>query len=341
MKKLAVLLLTVFTLTMILAACGNGGTANSTAENTGGGSAAPANEEASGTKTGKPKIAVILKTLNSPFWTEMRDGIKKEADEKGLDVEIFAAQDETDLQGQVKIFEDILSKDFDGVAVAPLTPVSMIPSIVQANKKGIYVVNIDEKINMNELKNAGGYVLAFATSDNEKIGAQGGKAIVDALGKQGGEVAIIEGKAGNASGESRKKGAESAFAAASQIKLVDSQPADWDRQKALDVAANLLQRYPNLKGIYAANDTMALAAQQAVENAGKKGQVVVVGTDGDQEARDSVAAGSLYATIAQDPAQIGITSLNKLIDAINTKKQGSVDAEPETVWIDAQLITKK
>ncbi|EHS57777.1 D-allose transporter substrate-binding protein [Paenibacillus kribbensis] len=340
MKKLTVLLLTVFALTMILAACGNGGTATSTTK-TGNGSTAPANEGASDTKTGKPKIAVILKTLNSPFWTQMRDGIKKEADEKGFDVEIFAAQDETDLQGQVKIFEDILSKDFDGVAVAPLTPVNMIPSIVQANNKGIYVVNIDEKINMNELKNAGGYVLAFATSDNEKIGAQGGKAIVDALGKQGGEVAIIEGKAGNASGESRKKGAESAFAAASQIKLVDSQPADWDRQKALDVAANLLQRYPNLKGIYAANDTMALAAQQAVENAGKKDQVVVVGTDGDQEARDSVAAGSLYATIAQDPAQIGITSLNKLIDAINTKKQGSVEAEPETVWIDAQLITKK
>ncbi|MEC0181035.1 D-allose transporter substrate-binding protein [Paenibacillus peoriae] len=339
MKKLAVLLLTVFTLTMILAACGNGGTATSTTK--GDGSAAPASEGASDTKTGKPKIAVILKTLNSPFWTEMRDGIKKEAEEKGIDVEIFAAQDETDLQGQVKIFEDILSRDFDGVAVAPLTPVNLIPSIVQANKKGIYVVNIDEKINMNELKNAGGYVLAFATSDNEKIGAQGAKAIVDALGKQGGEVAIIEGKAGNASGESRKKGAESAFAAASQIKLVDSQPADWDRQKALDVAANLLQRYPNLKGIYAANDTMALAAQQAVENAGKAGQVVVVGTDGDQEARDSVAAGSLYATIAQDPAEIGITSLNKLIDAINTKKQGSVDAEPETVWIDAKLITKK
>ncbi|MFS3733367.1 substrate-binding domain-containing protein, partial [Escherichia coli] len=93
--------------------------------------------------------------------------------------------------------------------------------------------------------------------------------IIDKLGAEGGEVAIIEGKAGNASGEARRNGATEAFKKASQIKLVASQPADWDRIKALDVATNVLQRNPNIKAIYCANDTMAMGVAQAVANAGK------------------------------------------------------------------------
>ena len=93
-------------------------------------------------------------------------------------------------------------------------------------------MNIDEKIDMDTLKNAGGSVIAFATTDNEKVGEKGANYIMEQL-KNGGEVAIIEGKAGNASGEYRKNGATNAFTANSAFKLVASQPADWDRQKLL------------------------------------------------------------------------------------------------------------
>lgn len=125
-------------------------------------------------------------------------------------------------------------------------------------------MNIDEKIDMDTLKNAGGSVIAFATTDNEKVGEKGANYIMEQL-KDGGEVAIIEGKAGNASGEYRKNGATTAFTANSAFKLVASQPADWDRQKALDTAASMIQKYPNLKAIYCCNDTMALGALQAVK----------------------------------------------------------------------------
>lgn len=111
---------------------------------------------------------------------------------------------------------------------------------------------------------------AFVTTDNVAVGAKGASFIIDKLGAEGGEVAIIEGKAGNASGEARRNGATEAFKKASQIKLVASQPADWDRIKALDVATNVLQRNPNIKAIYCANDTMAMGVAQAVANAGKR-----------------------------------------------------------------------
>ncbi|SFF00201.1 allose-binding protein [Paenibacillus algorifonticola] len=340
MKKTNMMLLMVMlTLAIIVAGCGNqAGTTNGAS----GTSPAASTDTAAGgaTDAAKPKFAIILKTLSNPFWVSMKEGIEAEAKAQGYDVDIFAANDEADLQGQAKIFEDALDKGYAGIAFAPLSPVAMIPSIVKANEKGIYVVNIDEQVDMTELKSAGGYVFSFVTTDNVKVGEKGGQAIIDKLGAEGGKVAIIEGKAGNASGENRKQGATNAFKAAANIEIVDSQPADWDRTKALDVAANILQKNPDLKAFYAANDTMALGALQAVSNAGKQGQVIVVGTDGAPEALDSINAGELYATVAQDPAQVGISSLNKLVQLAKDKATGSADMEPEFVSVESKLVTK-
>jgi D-allose transport system substrate-binding protein len=200
-------------------------------------------------------------------------------------------------------------------------------------------MNIDEKIDMTELKNAGGNVLAFATTDNVVVGENGAGYIVENL-EAGDQVAIVEGKAGNASGEARRQGAENAFTAA-KLEIVASQPADWDRTKALDLAANLIQRYPDLKGIYCANDTMALGVQQAVVNAGLEEVIMVVGTDGAPEAIESVKNGELSATVAQDPAEIGAVSLRILVEAMNGERaQIGVDEEPELIAVGSQLITE-
>ncbi|QCX34025.1 D-allose transporter substrate-binding protein [Caloramator sp. E03] len=286
------------------------------------------------------QIAIVLKTLSNPFWVTMKEGIEAEAKAQGIKVDIFAASSEEDVQEQLKLVENLLNKDYKAIGVAPLSPVNLIPAVVEANKKGMYVVNIDEKIDMNELKNAGGSVIAFVTTDNEKVGAKGAQYIVDTLGAQGGEVAIIEGKAGNASGEARKKGAAGVFNSNSLIKLVASQPADWDRSKALDVATNMLQRNPNIKAFYCCNDTMALGVMQAVQNVGKEGKILVVGTDGTPEAVQAVKDGKMAATVAQDPAKIGATSLQLLIKALKDKPQISVDKEPEFITVDSNLIKK-
>ena len=288
---------------------------------------------------GQAEVAIILKTLSNPFWVEMKEGIEKEAAAKGIKVDVYAVNSEEDMQEQLKLFENLLGKGYKAIGIAPLSPVNVIPAIVEANKKGIYVVNIDEKIDMEQLKKSGGSVLAFVTTDNVKVGAKGADFIISKLA-DGGEVAIIEGKSGNASGEFRRQGATEAFKADSKFKLVASQPADWDRSKALDVAANLIQKYPNLKAIYACNDTMALGAVQAVANAGKTGQILVVGTDGAPEARTSIDEGKLNATVAQDPAMIGATSLKILIEAIKDKPQISPDIEAKEVPVESNLISK-
>ncbi|MCW8113495.1 D-allose transporter substrate-binding protein [Yersinia intermedia] len=286
------------------------------------------------------EYAVILKTLSNPFWVDMKKGIEEEAKVLGVSVDIFASPSEGDFQSQLQLFEDLSNKNYKGIAFAPLSSVNLVMPVARAWQKGIYLVNLDEKIDMDNLKKAKGNVEAFVTTDNNAVGAKGAAFIIDKLGSTGGEVAIIEGKAGNASGEARRAGATEAFKQASQIKLVASQPADWDRIKALDVATNVLQRNPNLKAIYCANDTMAMGAAQAVANAGKVGKILVVGTDGIPEAHKMVDAGQMTATVAQNPANIGATGLKLLVEAVQRGKVIPLDKQPQFTLVDSVLVTK-
>jgi D-allose transport system substrate-binding protein len=285
--------------------------------------------------------AVILKTLANPFWVNMKNGIEAEAKKLGVQVDIVASPSEGDLQAQLNLFEDITNKPYKGVAFGPVSPVNLVQPAAKAYKKGMALVNLDEKIDLKSLQQAGGNVEAFVTTDNVAVGKRGADFIIQKLGAAGGDVAIVEGRAGTASGEDRKNGATAAFKAAKNINLIASQPADWDRLRALDVATNILQTSPNLKAFYCANDTMALGVAQAVQNTGKAGKVLVVGTDGDPEARDMVKAGRLTATVAQDPATIGSTGLDLLVAAVKSGKQTPVGTEPKVVTVDSILVTKQ
>ena len=114
------------------------------------------------------EYAVILKTQNMDFWVKMKEGIEDKAKELGIEVDIQAAQSEEDTEGQLKIMENMVSSgNYKAIGVAPLSPVNLIPGIVQANEKGIYVMNIDEKVDMDQLKAQGGSVIGFATTDNQ------------------------------------------------------------------------------------------------------------------------------------------------------------------------------
>lgn len=331
MKKrriISLVLAAVLMIALVLTGCSNGGSETTAADNS--------SESSNG---GTADYAVILKPASNDFWAKMAEGIKEEAKKQGVTVDVFNATTEEDTEGQLKILENCITKGYKAIGVAPLSPTNLINGIVEANKKGIYVMNIDEKVDVDSLKAAGGSIIGFATTDNEKVGEKGAQYIIDNL-SDGGKVAIIEGKAGNASGESRKTGATNAFKNAENIELVSSQPADWDRQKALDTAASMIQSSPDLKAIYCCNDTMALGALQAVKNAGKLGDILVVGTDGAAEALTSVEAGELSATVAQNSAEIGATSLRKMIETVKAGTEIDVNADPETIPVDSYIVTK-
>ncbi|MFV0407580.1 MAG: D-allose transporter substrate-binding protein [Propioniciclava sp.] len=285
---------------------------------------------------GDAKYAIVLKVLSSEFWQKMEAGVKEKADELGVTVEVVAANSEDDVEGQVALAENLLDQGYAGIGVAPLTADNLVNVVASATEAGIPVISIDEQINPDALTAAGGAVIGLVTTDNAAVGGKGAGFIVEQLGDGGGQVAIIEGKAGTASGEARKQGATETFEAAASVELVDSQPADWDRTKAYDLATNYIAKYPDLKAIYCANDTMAMGAQQAVQESGA--DVLVVGTDGNADAVESVESGGLAATVAQDSAAIGATSLEMLVSYVESGETFDASVTPEQVFIDSILI---
>ncbi len=340
MKKRIVALGLAATMTAaLLAGCGN--SSKETKAETKAETTAESTTEAAGENTaeGDYKYAVILKTQATDFWTKMWKGVEDKAEEMGITVDIYSAQNEEDFEGQVAILEKCINDGYDGIAIAPLSASNMVSTVAAATKAEITIVNIDEKLDMEEMEKQGGAVVGFVTTDNVAVGAKGAGYIAENVEK-GSKVAIIEGKAGNASGEDRRDGAKKAFEDAG-LEVVGSIPADWDRQKALDAATSFIQQNPDLKGIYCCNDTMALGALQAVINENKLGEIFVVGTDGDTEAVDSVNKGELSATVAQDPAGIGAKGLELLVEAVQAGNKGEVGVVPDMTPVDSVLVTKE
>lgn len=342
-KKMVTVLLTMAMTAALLAGCGSSAedtaaetTPSAETETTEAGDGDGAEEAAEEAAAGGEKYGVVLKTLSSEFWQSAQKGAEEKAAELGVEVEVLAANSEDDVEGQMNVFETMIqSGEYAGFAVAPLSDSNLVNTIVEANEKGYLVANIDERVNDENLTAAGGHLVSFVTTDNEFVGKTAGEYIASLL-SSGDEVAIIEGKAGATSGEKRKAGCQAAFEAAGLV-IVDSQPADWDKTKAYDLATNLISKNENLKAIYCCNDTMAMGAQEAVENAGK--DIIVVGTDGNSDAIESVKAGNLTATVAQDPAGVAARSLELLVKAHqNGEKPGDVAIIEE--YVDPILITK-
>ena len=281
-----------------------------------------------------PEMAVLLKTLASPFWQAIEAGVMAEASRLGITVNVYAAAGEDDIEGQVTIMENLIERGYPVIGVAPLTPVNLNNAVSQATERGIYIINIDEQFDMEGLRGLGGAVQGFVTTDNVAVGAMGAEFIIEHV-EAGAEVAIIEGMAGNVSGDSRKLGATQAFEAAG-LNLVESLPANWDRTMAFDVASNLIDRFPNLKAIYCANDTMAMGALEAVRNSGR--DIIVVGTDGNDDAVESVMAGELDATVAQDTDEIGAIAVRMMYDAWNNQPEIDPNAEVPFVAANPFLV---
>jgi D-allose transport system substrate-binding protein len=317
-KLLAITIVAVMSLAMV----GCGGQSN------GGGSASDADEV---------RFALLLKPLANEYWATMAEGVEAWAEENNVIVNVYGAESEENLVGQLSQLEDIINREYDGIALAPLSPVNLISGILLANERGIPVINVDEPVAFDELRDSGGSMIANVTTDNVNVGRQGGQFIVDTIGS--GEVAIIEGTGGNVTSQNRAQGAREIFEATPGIELVASQPADWDRVMALDVATNIIQANPDLRAFYAANDTMALGIFQAVQNAGLTDQIIVVGTDAVPGAVESVANGEMAATVGQDPVGIGIRCIELLIEAVNDGWTPDPAADIPILYVDSFLVT--
>lgn len=244
----------------------------------------------------KVKIAVVVKAVTSDYWKLVGAGVDEAMKtDPNIEAEFLGPNEETDIEGQIRIIEAQISAKVDALAVAPSQADQLQPTLQKAVDAGIPVILIDTNIDTFDAKSA------FVGTDNRLGGTMAGEFMAGKL-QPGDEVAIIRGAAGDPVHNLREEGAKEALEAAG-LKVVAIQPADSDRAKGQTVADNILTANPNLKGIFATNDEMALGALNAAKAAGKT--LVIVGFDASPDALTSIEAGELTGSVAQFPGKIG------------------------------------
>jgi ABC-type sugar transport system substrate-binding protein len=250
---------------------------------------------------GGASYAAVIKGLDNPFFQQMEQGIDAAAGDSGVDVEVQAATSITDTSGQADKLNAMAQQGYDCFVVNPISGTNLIQGLAQIAAEDTPVVNIDSPIDADAAAKADLKVQTYIGTDNVEAGKLGGEAMVEALGGSG-QVALIGGISGDATSNARLEGF---MQGAGDLEIVQAVAADWDRQIALTKATDILSANPDIKGFFSANDDMALGIARAVANAGKTGDIAIVGVDGIEDALKAVKAGDMYATVAQYPYAIG------------------------------------
>ncbi|NDV18482.1 ribose ABC transporter substrate-binding protein RbsB [Pseudodesulfovibrio sp. JC047] len=240
----------------------------------------------------KDTLALVVSTLNNPFFVTLKDGAVKKADAMGYELIVLDSQN--DPAKELANVEDLTVRGVKAILVNPTDSDAVSNAIRLINQAGIPVVTLDRGASR-------GTVASHIASDNVAGGKMAGDFMAEKLGK-GARVIQLEGLPGTSAARDRGAGFEQAVAA-NDFKVLASQPADFDRTKGLNVMENLLANYGDVQGVFAQNDEMALGAMRALQAAGKK--VVIVGFDGTDDGVAAVKRGDMAGTIAQQPALIG------------------------------------
>ena len=269
-------------------------------------------------------VSVVLKTVSSPYWKYVEAGAKKAGEDLGVKVTVVGPSSEAEVIEQVNMLEDQISQSPDAIVVSPTQPDTIVNVLESAASNGTPVLLIDTDASFEGK-------LTFIGTENYSAGYEGGKALAVLLSK-GDEVALISGALGNPATDERIKGAKKALEEEGMV-VVAEQPANSDKSEAMSVMENILEKNPNVKGVFSANDDMAIGVLRAVQ--AKKLDVKIFGTDGTEEAVQSILDGGLTGTIAQSPYNMGYTGVENAIKASNGEKiEERIDSGIEIVTTD-------
>jgi ribose transport system substrate-binding protein len=267
-----------------------------------------------------PRIALVMKSLANEFFVTMADGAKahQAANAGSYTLIVNGIRNESDLTQQVALVEQMMAQGVQAIVIAPADSRALVPVLAKAQRQGIIVVNIDNKLDEETLKQAG-IDIPFVGPDNRA----GAKAVGDALAKhlrRGDEVAILEGIPTAFNAQQRRLGFEDAMRDAG-MRVVAVQSAHWEQDRANAVAAAILREHPGLKAILASNDNMALGAAAAVRQAGTTGQVHVVGFDNIAAVRQLLLEGRVLATADQHADQLAVFGIEYALQILRGDRQ--------------------
>jgi ribose transport system substrate-binding protein len=275
----------------------------------------------------KGKIAVVVSTLNNPWFVVLGETAKARAVELGYEATIFDSQNDT--AKEAAHFENLIAGGYKAVLFNPTDAKGSIASVQKAKAAGIPVFCIDREIDSTNAATA--QMLSDSYSGCVKLGQY----FVKTVGKEG-EYAELLGIVGDNNTWNRSKGFHSVVDRYPGLKMVAQQSGEFDRAKGLEVMESILQAHPNIKAVFCGNDAMALGAYQALVTAGKADQVKVFGFDGADDAVKLIAEGKMAATGMQFPKTMARQSAEYADAYINGKRDF-----PQKIPVPVELVTKE
>ncbi|PYR88571.1 MAG: sugar ABC transporter substrate-binding protein [Acidobacteria bacterium] len=284
--------------------------------------------------TGRPRVALVMKTLNNPFFIDMQRGAEKAAKDLDVDLVVQAADRETDVERQMQIVENLIQAHVGALALTPSGSREVVPVVGKANAAKIPVVIVDTRLDQKAATDAGVKTASFVGSDNYRGGQIIGEYLVKVANGRA-KVAILEGIPGHETGDSRVRGFKDAIKGSPGVTIVASQPANWERDQGFNVFQNILQAHADIDTVFACNDIMALGAIEAISAAGKAGQIRVLGFDAIDDARRAITDGKMTATVAQYPDEMGRAAIEAAVKAMKG------EAVPADIGVRIGLITKE
>jgi ribose transport system substrate-binding protein len=261
----------------------------------------------------KPVVGLVMKSLANEFFQNMMEGAEAHAAQRG-DYELRAVgmQNETDFESQINAVENFITQGVDAIVIAPADSKAMVRPIKKAIAAGITVVNFDVALDA-DAKAQQGLELAFVGPDNRGGAKMAGDALAEAVGA-GAKVVIIEGNPGADNATQRRLGFEDAVAEHS-LDLLDSRTAHWETEEANQVFSTMLTAHPDLQGVMAANDSMAIGVVKALENAGRS-DIIVVGFDAIPAVLPMIEDGRMLASVDQFGQQMAANAIDLALEVV-------------------------
>ena len=324
-RKWSIALSLVLSIVLLITACGgnnnknnsSGGGSNQSSQTTDSGSSGSGS---SGQESKTYQIDVIVKATDSDFWQSVLAGAEAAAAASNgkISVKTYDPPSEKDIDQQISILENVVSRKPDGIVIASTSSDASVPMIEKAMDQGIPVVLVDNRVNTDQ------FVSFFAT-DNIKGGALAADLLVEAIKASGkelkGNIGIISSMAGVQVLIDRNEGFMNRLKEiAPDITPLETRYVDADITKALAAAEDILTRNPDVLGCFADNNATGVGVARAITERNLIGKVPVVAYDADNEEINALRSGAIYALVVQDPFGMGYKGVNAVVDYLEGRE---------------------
>ncbi|MDQ7824048.1 MAG: sugar ABC transporter substrate-binding protein [Candidatus Eremiobacteraeota bacterium] len=279
-----------------------------------------------------PLVGIVLKDNTNPKFTEMEKGARKGAQEERCDILVLAPE-KRDPEKQALLVNDLIDMKVNALCIAPENAVNCIEAIAKATSRKIPVVLLDSGIDIDEAKRLKAEVSGMIQGDDFHGGEMAGQYFVKKLGGKG-MVAVMEGTPKSMTGKNKREGFLNALKGSPEIRVIYTRPGYYKRSTGFEVSLNLFRDYPELKGVFAFNDMMAIGISDSIVVSGREGSLIIVGYDATEEGRRAIKEGRIDASVFVNPFYMGRIAVKQAIMAHRGEKI------PPLTLIKAEFILK-